>query len=882
MRLRRPAQGPALRAAGFRLRAGNTKGNGTRRASATDTGKPGCPTGTRTKGPTNAVNGTARSDPAERCFPAGAPSAGGVTGAAPVFQGVYKFKNGARYTGEYVMNKKHGHGTFVYPDGSRYEGEWADDLRHGHGVYYYVNNDTYTGDWFAHQRFGSSSAGPTCVARGPAPGSPWQQTPPARAAWPPLAFGEHPGRPRVLRAQGLGRGPSSQWGSPVPARTGCHAGCCCPSRPGHGWRARPGEACTQMPGVVASATPGLDITARAWRGLARGQDAPAISSRHGQGTYLYAETGSKYVGTWVNGQQEGAAELIHLNHRYQGKFLNKNPVGPGKYVFDIGCEQHGEYRLTDVERGEEEEEEETSVTILPKWRATEITELALWTPTLPEEQAPSDRPGAEEGPAAEGGCQRGGSAAPRPDPGGGGRRPGWAGLPARPLLPRPRCPSGDWSAASVTARAGLGAERLSRPHCPLLCAPTVAGGLRESVPRAPPPSAARVDAGGAEPTEEAQGAADLSEGEPESMKPGEEDEGPRDDGRDDGREDLRFDPADPGVDRRAGGIPGAACTATVANKRRSAACESLCASPLTKAGPCHRPGTVCAPAVVGAPRAGAATACTSARGAVAACPLLEKLLHAPAQCAHGALRRPDQVHSPLPPLPARRVCASHRPTSPEAAQTRGEQGAPGCRPFSGPPVSLRSPLKCGAKQTPALPSCASPPAAKGTPASPQPAPAPGPLPLALAEATPRGRCDRQAGGGASREPPPRLEPGGLTGNHLPGLRAAAGESGLTLLCRRRLVLVANSPRGCGHLCRPWPQGPEASRPVLLFALGLRVGEGPEMPDMLSARRPPPLLPRPVGLSAGPARAQAPPRRAAPCGQGAAVCRSHRARPAAGT
>lgn len=50
----------------------------------------------------------------------------------------------------------------------------------------------------------------------------------------------------------------------------------------------------------------------------------AISTRHGQGTYVYAETGSKYVGTWVNGQQEGAAELIHLNHRYQGKFVNKN------------------------------------------------------------------------------------------------------------------------------------------------------------------------------------------------------------------------------------------------------------------------------------------------------------------------------------------------------------------------------------------------------------------------------------------------------------------------------------------------------------------------------------------------------------------------------
>nr|AAZ75690.1 TSGA2 [Mus spretus] len=118
--------------------------------------------------------------------------------------------------------------------------------------------------------------------------------------------------------------------------------------------------------------------------------------RHGQGTYLYAETGSKYVGTWVHGQQEGAAELIHLNHRYQGKFINKNPVGPGKYVFDVGCEQHGEYRLTDMERGEEEEEEETLVNIVPKWKALKITELALWTPTLSEEQPPPEGQGQEE------------------------------------------------------------------------------------------------------------------------------------------------------------------------------------------------------------------------------------------------------------------------------------------------------------------------------------------------------------------------------------------------------------------------------------------------------------------------------------------------------
>ncbi|XP_017822713.2 radial spoke head 1 homolog isoform X3 [Callithrix jacchus] len=225
-----------------RLILGNMRGIGMRQAKGMDVGGHGCPMGTPMKGATNS--------------------------------GIYRFKNGARYTGEYVRNKKHGQGTFIYPDGSRYEGEWADDQRHGYGVYYYVNNDTYTGEWFAHQR-------------------------------------------------------------------------------------------------------------------------------HGQGTYFYAETGSKYVGTWVNGRQEGAAELIHLNHRYQGKFLNKNPVGPGKYVFDVGCEQHGEYRLADMDRGEEEEEEELLATVVPKWKATEITELALWTPTLPKEPTSTDGPG-QEGPGAEG------------------------------------------------------------------------------------------------------------------------------------------------------------------------------------------------------------------------------------------------------------------------------------------------------------------------------------------------------------------------------------------------------------------------------------------------------------------------------------------------
>lgn len=43
--------------------------------------------------------------------------------------------------------------------------------------------------------------------------------------------------------------------------------------------------------------------------------------RHGQGVYTYKDTGSKYVGSWVGGKRDGAGELIHANHRYQGGWI---------------------------------------------------------------------------------------------------------------------------------------------------------------------------------------------------------------------------------------------------------------------------------------------------------------------------------------------------------------------------------------------------------------------------------------------------------------------------------------------------------------------------------------------------------------------------------
>ena len=41
-------------------------------------------------------------------------------------KGEFKWKNGRRYEGRYINDKKHGHGCFEWPDGRRYSSEWID------------------------------------------------------------------------------------------------------------------------------------------------------------------------------------------------------------------------------------------------------------------------------------------------------------------------------------------------------------------------------------------------------------------------------------------------------------------------------------------------------------------------------------------------------------------------------------------------------------------------------------------------------------------------------------------------------------------------------------------------------------------------------------
>ncbi|KAJ3322018.1 hypothetical protein HDV06_003618 [Boothiomyces sp. JEL0866] len=72
-------------------------------------------------------------------------------------QGVYKWKAGHRYKGQFLDNVRHGTGYFVYPDGSKYNGEFAEGKRNGHGVYLYGNGDVYQGEWAADVKHGKGT-----------------------------------------------------------------------------------------------------------------------------------------------------------------------------------------------------------------------------------------------------------------------------------------------------------------------------------------------------------------------------------------------------------------------------------------------------------------------------------------------------------------------------------------------------------------------------------------------------------------------------------------------------------------------------------------------------------------------------------------------------
>lgn len=74
-------------------------------------------------------------------------------------------------------------------------------------------------------------------------------------------------------------------------------------------------------------------------------------------------------GNFDNGRIEGDGQLITKKFTYSGMFSNEGPIGPGRFLFKVGCEQEGEYILKRTVRRTSEARE---VVHLPVWRCSAL------------------------------------------------------------------------------------------------------------------------------------------------------------------------------------------------------------------------------------------------------------------------------------------------------------------------------------------------------------------------------------------------------------------------------------------------------------------------------------------------------------------------------
>lgn len=61
--------------------------------------------------------------------------------------GIFLYKSGAKYIGQFKDGEIHGIGTCYYTDGSTYRGEWAHRYPQGHGIKTLADDRTWEGDW---------------------------------------------------------------------------------------------------------------------------------------------------------------------------------------------------------------------------------------------------------------------------------------------------------------------------------------------------------------------------------------------------------------------------------------------------------------------------------------------------------------------------------------------------------------------------------------------------------------------------------------------------------------------------------------------------------------------------------------------------------------
>ena len=69
-------------------------------------------------------------------------------------EGVFSWKDGREYRGNYVRDKKEGYGIFKWSDGRTYEGGWVNGKQHGRATYTNAKGEVKQGTWDQGKRKG--------------------------------------------------------------------------------------------------------------------------------------------------------------------------------------------------------------------------------------------------------------------------------------------------------------------------------------------------------------------------------------------------------------------------------------------------------------------------------------------------------------------------------------------------------------------------------------------------------------------------------------------------------------------------------------------------------------------------------------------------------